>query len=98
MMEPDRPERKAMLRELCQMNETDYNNRILHGLFTGELFVSPKTLSSPTGVRKFVFNVPGAIGYVRATEVDDTVKVLRIDGRLPSDRDYPFHIDQHGTK
>jgi hypothetical protein len=98
MMEPGRPERKAMLRDVCQMDETAYNNRILHGLFTGELFVSPKTLASPTGVRKFVFNVPGAIGYVRASDADDTVKVLRVDGRVPQDKDYPLHIDQHGLK
>ena len=98
MMEPGRPERKAMLRDICQMDETQYNNRILHDLFTGELFVSPKTLASPTGVRKFVFNVPGAIGYLRAMDVDETVKVLRIDGRLPQDRDYPFHIDPHALK
>ncbi|HWC19467.1 MAG TPA: hypothetical protein VG498_20810 [Terriglobales bacterium] len=94
MMEPGRPERKAILRDVCQMNEADYSNRILHGLFTGELFVSPKTLASPTGVRKFVFNVPGAIGYVRLSEVDETVKVLRINGRLPEDKDYSLHIER----
>jgi len=98
MMEPGRPERKAILRDVCQMNETDYNNRILHDLFTGELFVSPKTLASPTGVRKFVFNVPGAIGYVRATDVDETVKVLRVDGRLPEDKEYPLHVEARAVK
>ena len=97
MMETERPERKALLRDVCQMNETEYNHRILHGLFTGELFTSPKTLASPTGVRKFIFNVPGAIGYLRATDVDGTVKVLRVDGRLPAAKDYPLHID-HPSK
>lgn len=98
MMDQDRPERKVILRDVCQLSEADYNHRILHGLFTGELFVSPKTLATPTGVRKFVFNVPGAIGYLRATDVDATVKVLRVDGRFPQDRDYPLHVDQRGTK
>ena len=98
MMEPGRPERKALLHDVCQMNETDYSHRILHGLFTGELFVSPKTLASPMGVRKFVFNVPGAIGYVRAVDVDETVKVLRVDGRLPEAKDYPLHIEQRTMK
>lgn len=98
MLEQGRPERRTLLQDVCQMTEKDYNNRILHGLFTGELFVSPKTLASPTGVRKFVFNVPGAIGYVRKSDVDETVKVLHIDGRLPDDRDYALHIDQHMVK
>ncbi len=88
MMESDQPERKALIREVCQMSESDFRRHFLHGLFTGEVFVSPKTLASPVGVRKFVFNVPGAIGYVRATDVDDSIKVLRINGRLPFDREY----------
>ncbi len=92
MMEPGQPERKALIREVCQMNETDFSHHFLHGLFTGEVFVTPKTLASPVGVRKFVFNVPGAIGYVRATDVDSTVKVIRVDGRLPDDKDYSLRI------
>jgi ABC-type phosphate transport system substrate-binding protein len=92
MMEPGQPERKALIREVCQMTETDFSQHFLHGLFTGEVFVSPKTLASPVGVRKFIFNVPGAIGYVRATDVDSSVKVIRVDGRLPDDKEYSLRI------
>ncbi len=59
------------------MTETEFSRHFLQGLFTGEVFVSPKTLSTPVGVRKFVFNVPGAIGYLRAADVDGTVKVIK---------------------
>jgi ABC-type phosphate transport system substrate-binding protein len=92
MMEPGQPERRALIREVCQMNESDFSRHFLHGVFTGEVFVSPKTLASPVGVRKFVFNVPGAIGYVRASEVDSSVKVIRVDGRLPTDKEYGLRI------
>jgi ABC-type phosphate transport system substrate-binding protein len=92
MMEPGQPERKALIREVCQMNESDFSRHFLHGLFTGEVFVSPKTLASPVGVREFIFNVPGAIGYVRATDVDASVKVVRVDGRLPDDKEYSLRI------
>lgn len=92
MMEPGQPERKALIREVCQMTETDFSQHFLHGVFTGEVFVSPKTLASPVGVRKFIFNVPGAIGYVRATDVDASVKVIRVDGRLPDDKEYSLRI------
>ena len=92
MMEPGQFERKALIREVCQMNEKDFSRHFLHGVFTGEVFVSPKTLASPVGVRKFVFNVPGAIGYVRASDVDSSVKVIRVDGRLPSDKEYGLRI------
>jgi hypothetical protein len=43
---------------------------------------------------KFIFNAPGAIGYLRASDVDESVKVLRIDGHLPNDRDYTLLIDE----
>ena len=93
MMEVGEPERKAVLQQICRMDESDYRKAILHRLYTGELLVSPKTLSNPTHVRGFVFNVPGAIGYLRATDVDESVKVIRIDGHLPDDEGYPLHVD-----
>jgi len=92
MMEPGQPERKALIREVCQMSESDFTRHFLNGVFTGEVFATPKTLASPVGVRKFVFNVPGAIGYLRAPEVDSSVKVIKVDGHLPSDKEYPLHI------
>jgi ABC-type phosphate transport system substrate-binding protein len=98
MMEPGFAERKAVLRGVYHMNESDFSRHFMQGLFTGEVFVSPKTLAGPVGVRKFVFNVPGAIGYVRVTDVDDTVKVIRIDGHLPDDKDYSLRIQPHSGK
>ncbi len=98
MMDAGEPERKAVLRDICRMNETEFSRHFLQGLFTGEVFVSPKTLSSPTGVRKFVFNVPGAIGYVRASDVDGTVKVIRINGRAVDDPEYPLRIEARASK
>ncbi len=92
MMEPGKPERTALIRELCQMTEGEFSRHFLHGMFTGEVFVSPKTLASPVGVRKFIFNVPGAIGYVRTTDIDSSVKVLRVDGHLPSDKEYSLRV------
>ena len=92
MLEQGWPERNAVLGSIYHMDETEFNNHFLHGLFTGEVFVSPKTLSTPEGVRKFIFNVPGAIGYLRASDVDKTVKVIRIDERLPGDKGYKLHV------
>ncbi len=92
MIEPGRPERAAILHELYHMTEAELDRHFLRALFTGQALVSPKTLNTPLGVCKFVFNVPGAIGYVRATDVDDSVRVVRIDGRLPQDRDYSLRI------
>jgi phosphate transport system substrate-binding protein len=92
MMEQGQPEREVILREICRLGESDFRRRFLQGLLTGEVLVSPKTLATPVGVRKFVFNVPGAIGYLRPEDVDGSVKVVRIDGHLPSDTEYPLRI------
>lgn len=98
MMEPGQPERRAVLRQVCRMSEADFSRHFLHGLFTGEVFVSPKTLATPVGVRKFVFNVPGAIGYLRASDVDQSVRVVRIDEHLPDDKEYKLRIDPPPAK
>jgi hypothetical protein len=74
------------------MNEDQLKNHFLHGLYTGEILVSPKILSSPAGVRKFIFNVPGAIGYLRIGDVDSTVKVLSIDELMPEDKGYRLRV------
>jgi ABC-type phosphate transport system substrate-binding protein len=92
MREPGELERKVILRDVCNMTEDQLKTHVLQGLFTGEILVSPKTLSTPAGVRKFIFNVPGGIGYLRLSDVDASVKVVRIDQLLPEDRGYKLRV------
>lgn len=82
------PEREAILRSLYGLAEEDYRRTYLQAVFSGEASDHPKTLASTNGVLRFVYNVPGAIGYVRASEVDPSVKTLRVDGRLPGEPGY----------
>ena len=70
MLEPGQAEREAVLQQVYRMSNRDYERYFLRAEFTGEALGVPKSLSSAAGVRKFVYNVPGAIGYVRANEVD----------------------------
>jgi ABC-type phosphate transport system substrate-binding protein len=95
MLDPNQPERKVVLREIYGMSEKDFNTHFMQGVFTGAVTISPKTFTNSSEVRRFVFNVPGAIGYVRASDVDASVKVLRIDGRLPDDKDYRLRLQAH---
>jgi len=96
MMDPAQPERKTILREIYGMSEKDLNQHFVQGVFTGAISASPKTMATPAEVLKFVFNVPGAIGYLRAQDVDRSVKIVRVDGRLPDDKDYSLHIGKGG--
>lgn len=93
MMESGNLERGAILREIYNMNENGFRDYFFRGTYTGDIPASPKILSSPIILRKFVFNTPGAIGYLRASDVDDSVKVVSIDGRLPDEPDYKLRIE-----
>lgn len=94
MLEPGNSERQAVLVQIYKMGEKDFNNYFLHGMFTGEIHAAPKALPSSAEVLKFVLNVPGAIGYVKAPDVNDSVKVVRVESRLPSEKEYALRL--HG--
>ena len=65
------------------MTKADFTRYVLRAAYRGESQTGLKQLDTPMGVRRFVFNVPGAIGYVRADEVDQSVKTVRIVGAVP---------------
>lgn len=94
LRDPGQAEREAVLQLVYRMNESDFNRYFLQAEFTGEVQAVPKHLSSAVGVRRFIFNVPGAIGFVRASEVDGTVKVLPVNGHVPGDPQYPLRINR----
>ena len=92
MRDPGAPERSAILHSLYGLEEEQYRRTYLQAVFSGEATDAPKTLASTNGVLRFVFNVPGAIGYVRARDVDASVKTLRVDGRLPGEPGYRLGV------
>lgn len=92
MRDPGAPERSALLRSLYGLDENEYHRGFLQAIFAGEASDAPRTLASSNGILRFVFNVPGAIGYVRASEVDASVKVLRVDGKMPGDPGYRLAV------
>jgi ABC-type phosphate transport system substrate-binding protein len=67
---------KVMRRSVREMAEFWVQQNITQGL------TPPTTLKSTRAVLRFVASVPGAIAYVPADEVDDTVKRLEVKGLL----------------
>lgn len=98
MLEPGRQERQVVLTQICRMDDKDFDKHYSQGLSSGEIHASPKTLASAAEVLKYVYNVPGAIGYVRVTEADDSVKILHIDSRLPGDKEYSIRLHAKAGK
>jgi phosphate transport system substrate-binding protein len=88
MREPGEAEREAVLRLIYDMDEKDFTSYFLGKKFRGEVLEEPRLRSSTPDMIKTISNVQGAIGYVRADEVDASVKVLRVDGLAPGDAGY----------
>jgi phosphate transport system substrate-binding protein len=94
LREPGQPERSAALRLIYGMSEADLTRHFLHQTFNGSSGAGPRTLATSDGVKRFVFNVPGAIGLVRLADVDDTVKVVSVDGMVPGDAAYGLLVGE----
>ena len=86
------PERAAVLRVIYKMDERELNNYFLYQAFKGEAPIPPAILPTPAEVRRFVGATPGAVGYLRASDVDGSVKVVRVNGLLPEDDGYPVRL------
>jgi hypothetical protein len=92
MQEAGHPEREAALKGIYKMSEAEYTDYFVEATFTGSVESAPKALPGAVAIKKFVAETPGGIGYVQASETDDSIKVLKIDGKLPGDADYKLKI------
>ena len=86
------PERAAALAGIYKMSEGEYTDYFADATFTGAVAAAPKALASAAAVRAFVAGTAGGLGYVRGSDTDDSVKVLKVDGALPGDAGYKLKI------
>lgn len=85
-------ERNAALKGIYQMSDSEYEKFFLQATFAGTVQAAPKALGSAASVKSFVAAAPGGISYMRGSDVDSTVKVLKVDGKSPGDAGYPLKI------
>ena len=64
--------------------------RWMAAVFAGEAAAAPSELASVEDVRKFVQDHPDAIAFLPSSAVNESVKVIRLDGRRPGDDAYPI--------
>jgi len=85
----NQPERGAILRSIYGWDENYYQKYFRQGQFNESIQQTPKELTSTYAMIQYVHYTPGAIGYVRADQVDySKVNVLSVDGRKPGDSGY----------
>jgi|SRR6185369_1298323 ABC-type phosphate transport system substrate-binding protein len=83
-------ERDVVLRVIYQMTEAQFKQYWVAKIFRAEAASPPKIVYSNDMQYELVSALPGAIGFVDARSVRRELKVLRVDGRLPGDHDYPL--------
>src|SRR3954469_23701389 len=58
------PERAEAIRMICRISEAEYERHVLFQTFRGTVIGGPRSILSASAMLRFVFNAPGAIGYV----------------------------------
>ncbi len=87
---PVASERQLVLDRIYRMSEDRFREYWIAKMFRAEVASGPKLVYSPEMARELVTVIPGAITFVPVSAVSAGMKVLRIDGKLPSEPGYPL--------
>jgi ABC-type phosphate transport system substrate-binding protein len=87
---PVAPERAVVLDQIYRMDEDQFRQYWIGKMFRAEIAGGPKIVYSSDMAMNLVGAIPGSIAFVLASAVTPNTKVLRIDGKLPSDAGYPL--------
>ena len=93
--EPGSPVLDTLLHKCLNVTLNEYNRQLLGLEFRGKKPAVIKTLRSDDGACGFVFNVPGAIGFISDGSLSlascrGQVKVLRVSGKSVGAPGYPL--------
>jgi ABC-type phosphate transport system substrate-binding protein len=101
MTTPGQPERDGTLKIVCGMSETDFSLHFMRGTMWASSHVAkssaprldpPRTVGSGVQVRQAVAGSTDSVGFIKASELDDSVKVITIDGTRPGNPDYKLKL------
>jgi len=87
---PRTPERETALRLLYRMSEVDFRRFWIAKIFRAEVAAGPKIVYSAAMARHLVATIPGTIALLPVEAVDDSVRVLRVNGLRPGEKGYPL--------
>jgi len=87
---PKSEERDFVLNTIYQMDEAQFRQYWIAKMFRAEVPRGPKIVFSTDMMLELVVAIPGSISFINASEVTDDVRVVRIDGKLPTEEGYPL--------
>ncbi|TDJ41375.1 MAG: hypothetical protein E2O54_05375 [Gammaproteobacteria bacterium] len=85
---PGAYEREFVLERIYQMNENQFRKYWIAKMFRAEVPSGPRIVFSTNMALELVTAIPGSITFMNASDVGETVKVVRVNGLLPSDDGY----------
>ncbi len=87
---PKSEERDFVLNRIYQMDEAQFRQYWIAKMFRAEVPRGPKIVFSNDMAIDLVVAIPGSISFIAADQVSDAVRIVRVDGKLPSDDGYPL--------
>lgn len=84
------PARASFAQKTLGLPESALRQRWIGILFRAEAPAPPVDVSDPDEVKQYVRNHPDALAFLPAANVDATIKVLRVNGKMPTDANYPI--------
>ena len=98
MTQPGQPERSGTIKIVCGMSETDFTIHFVRtwmkpdGSSNAGSGDAPKVFSSGVALQQSVASSPYAIGFIKASQVDDSVRVVAVDGSSPGQPAYKLQL------
>ena len=87
---PQSDERDFVLNKIYQMSEAQFRQYWIGKMFRAEVPRGPKIVFSTDMTLELVIAIPGSISFMRVGDVSDDVKLVSVDGKLPSENGYPL--------
>ena len=81
MQKSGSPEKTLVLEKIYNMTDQQLKEFWIKKMVREDIPSFPKTLDSNEAVKLFVEKIPSAIGFIDSKYVDNTIKVLLIDGK-----------------
>jgi ABC-type phosphate transport system substrate-binding protein len=91
MRAPGAPERDVILKTIYQMSEAQFRQYWIAKVFRAEAAAAPRIVYSNEMAGELVAATPGAVAFVAAGQEPKGLKVLKINGLLPGQKNYPVH-------
>lgn len=81
---------RVVVLQLLHFSEEEYDRYWTTQVYRGE-GVEPVAVFSNGMQKEAVMGIPGAIALIEARDIKPGLKVLKIEGKLPGEEEYPLH-------